>query len=84
MIVLTVQRIDVLKLLESVVYKMIWLAYASAWIATSVAVIAGIYLTGSAWCLWAFFIPSATMDDCAKIYISNQEGEEEDENEMAD
>ena len=36
---------------------MIWLAYASAWIATSAAVIAGIYLTGSAWCLWALFIP---------------------------
>lgn len=36
---------------------MIWLAYASAWIATSAAVIAGIYLTGSAWCLLALLIP---------------------------
>ena len=34
-----------------------WLAYAPAWIATSAAVIAGIYLTGSAWCLWALLIP---------------------------
>lgn len=37
---------------------MIWLAYAAAWIATSSAVIAGIYLTGSAWCLWALLIPA--------------------------
>ena len=36
---------------------MMWLAYASAWIATSAAVIAGIYLTGSAWCLLALLIP---------------------------
>lgn len=34
-----------------------WLAYASAWISTAAAVIAGICLTGSAWCLWALFIP---------------------------
>lgn len=37
---------------------MMWLTYASAWIATAAAVIAGIYLTGSAWCLWALFIPA--------------------------
>lgn len=37
---------------------MMWLAYASAWIATSAAVIAGIYLTGSTWCLLALFIPA--------------------------
>lgn len=36
---------------------MMWLAYASAWISTAASVIAGIYLTGSAWCLWALFIP---------------------------
>ena len=36
---------------------MIWLAYAAAWIATASAVIAGIYLTGSAWCLLALLIP---------------------------
>ena len=36
---------------------MMWVAYASAWIATVAAVIVGIYLTGSAWCLWALFIP---------------------------
>lgn len=36
---------------------MMWVAYASAWVATAAAVIAGIYLTGSAWCLWALFIP---------------------------
>ena len=34
-----------------------WLAYASAWVSTATAVIVGIYLTESAWCLWALLIP---------------------------
>ena len=34
---------------------------AIAWIATSVAVIAAIYITKSPWCLWAFFIPAVGM-----------------------
>lgn len=34
-----------------------WLAYACAWLATAAAVIAGIYFTESAWCLWALLIP---------------------------
>ena len=29
--------------------------YASAWIATAIAVIFGIRYTNSAWCLWALF-----------------------------
>lgn len=33
-------------------------ALGMAWIATSVAVIAGIFFTGSASCLWAFLIPA--------------------------
>lgn len=37
---------------------MIYIAYAAAWIATAVAVIFGIKLTGSSWCLWAFFFPA--------------------------
>ena len=41
---------------------MMWVAYASAWIATSVAVIGGMYLTKSAWCLWTFFIPGLIMN----------------------
>ena len=34
---------------------MMWFANAVAWIATSVGVVAGMYITKSAWCLWAFF-----------------------------
>ena len=37
---------------------MIWFAYAMVWISTSVAVSVGIYLTHSAWCLWALLIPA--------------------------
>ena len=37
--------------------RMIWIGYAAAWISTAAAVIAGMYLTGSAWCLWALLIP---------------------------
>lgn len=39
---------------------MIYFAYAMAWISTSVAVIAGMYFTHSAWCLWAFILPACT------------------------
>lgn len=35
---------------------------AAAWIGTSAAVIAGIYLTGSANCLWALLIPAMVSD----------------------
>lgn len=58
---------------------MMWFAYASAWIATAAAVIAGIYLTGSAWCLWALFIP-------AMIRVTHKDdknNEEEGADEMA-
>lgn len=37
---------------------MIYFAYAMAWISTSVAVVAGMYFTKSAWCLWAFVLPA--------------------------
>lgn len=37
---------------------MVYLAYAMAWISTSAAVIAGMYFTKSAWCLWAFVLPA--------------------------
>lgn len=33
------------------------IGYVAAWIGTSAAVIAGIYLTGSANCLWALLFP---------------------------
>lgn len=34
------------------------IGYATAWIGTSAAVIAGMYFTGSANCLWALLIPA--------------------------
>ena len=34
------------------------IGYTAAWVGTSAAVIAGIYLTGSANCLWALLIPA--------------------------
>lgn len=50
---------------------MIYLAYAAAWIGTSVAVVAGMYFTKSAWCLWALVLPA-----CIKI-THKQKCEEE-------
>lgn len=33
-----------------------WFAYSIIWISVSLAVCFGIYITKSAWCLWAFLI----------------------------
>lgn len=33
------------------------------WVAMSIAVIAGIAITKSAWCLWAFLIPFLVSED---------------------
>ena len=37
---------------------MAYFAYALIWVAVSAAIVAGIYLTGSAYCLLAFLIPA--------------------------
>ena len=37
--------------------KMVWIAYAAAWISTAAAVVAGVHVTGSAWRLWAMALP---------------------------
>lgn len=63
---------------------MMWVANAIAWISTATGVIAGIYLTGSVWCLWAFFIPALMMVNFAKIYMNKNEYEDRDKDEMAD
>ena len=39
--------------------KLIYITYIAAWIATAIAVIFAIKLTGSAWCLWAFYFPGS-------------------------
>lgn len=49
-------------------------AYAFAWIATALAVIAGILITKESGCLWAMFIP-------ALISVKNKSDEESDEEE---
>jgi hypothetical protein len=52
------------------------IAYASAWIATSIAVIFAIKYTGSAWCLWALLFPACISDDISTSDESNDSEEE--------
>ena len=45
-----------------------WIAYAIIWISVSLATCFGVYITKSAWCLWALLLPvcirfSQTNDD---------------------
>ena len=54
----------------------ITIAYASAWITTSIAVIFAIKYTGSAWCLFALLFPA-----CIKVSTSN-EGEDSEEKQI--
>lgn len=49
---------------------MMWIGYAAAWISTAAAVIAGVYFTGSEWCLWALLIPALI-----KVESSQKHGE---------
>ena len=51
------------------------IAYASAWIATAIAVIFAIKYTESIWCLWALLIPA-----CVSIEI-NTSNESDDSKE---
>lgn len=37
--------------------NMKWLAYGLMWMSIAAGVTAGIYVTHSNWCLWAFVIP---------------------------
>lgn len=37
--------------------KETWIAKGMKWIGVALAVSVGIYVTGSAWCLWALLIP---------------------------
>lgn len=59
--------------------KNIWasIAYASAWIATSVAVIFAIKYTRSAWSLWALLFP-ACIKTSFKISTSDDSSAEEE------
>lgn len=51
------------------------IAYASAWIATAIAIIFAIKYTGSAWCLWALVFPA-----CINVDIStSNEGDDSEE-----
>ena len=50
------------------------IAYASAWIATSIAVIFAIKYTGSALCLWALLFPV-----CVEISTSTESDNNEEE-----
>jgi uncharacterized membrane protein YgaE (UPF0421/DUF939 family) len=37
--------------------KYVWKIFVAAWLGTAVAVIAGVYFTHSAWCMWALVLP---------------------------
>lgn len=63
---------------------MMWFANAVAWIATSVGVVAGMYITKSAWCFWAFLIPALMMAEYSNIYTNKENDDEDEENEMVD
>ena len=54
------------------------IAYASAWIATSIAIIFAIKYTGSAWCLWALLFPACIK---ASVDISTSNGGDDSEEE---
>jgi hypothetical protein len=51
----------------------VWTTIAVIWVASSAAIIAGMYLTKSAWCLWAFLIPGS-------IRITSGKDQEEQDN----
>lgn len=53
-------------------------AYASAWIATSIAVIFAIKYTGSIWCLWALLFP-ACINASVDISTSDKGDDNEEE-----
>lgn len=38
--------------------KYIWKIYAAMWLSTAIAVSVAVYVTNSAWCLWAFMFPA--------------------------
>lgn len=56
----------------------ITIAYASAWIATSIAVIFAIKYTGSIWCLWALLFP-ACINTSVDISTSDKSDDNEEE-----
>lgn len=59
---------------------MIYLAYAAAWISTSLGVCAGLYFTHSPWCLWAFlFSSSISLTHKPNGNEDKESGTEEDE-----
>ena len=51
---------------------MAWIAYAAAWIRTA-AVVDGVHVTGTAWCLWGMVLPLVITAKVSK----KVEGEEE-------
>ncbi len=53
--------------------NLVAIAYASAWIATSVAVIFAIKYTGSVWCLWALLIPACVQAEIENTDSNNEE-----------
>ena len=57
--------------------KSMWFAYATMWVATAIAVIVGMIITKSPWCLWALLIPTG-------IEFKSSNTSESDDEEDAD
>ena len=55
-------------------HTMMWLGYGLMWLSVSAAVSVGLYVTLSAWCLWAFLLPALI-----KMSSGNKKGGKEDE-----
>ena len=53
-----------------------WKVYVTMWIAVAIAVMAGIYLTHSAWCLWGFLLPVAYGSPDKSAKDDNEENQE--------
>lgn len=49
--------------------KWVCIAYGTMWLAVALGVVAGLYFTKSAWCMWAFILPSTI-----KIHFGDKEG----------
>ena len=63
---------------EKVGETIMWLAYAIIWISVSLTACFGVYITKSAWCLWALLLPAC-------IGFSNtSDNKDEDKNEKED
>lgn len=56
--------------METVPMVIAYTAYAIMWVAASAAILGAVYITHSAWCLWALLIPATV----SLKYTSDKDG----------